>query len=289
MIANLSSDFEDVLESLSTCRFAQRVALVKNSAVVNEVVDPGILIQKQKSEIEELKNEIETNRIFLPPANLHPLNLVDFIEHNYPYFFTLSSPDDFYHLSSYKSKNNIKFSPLEFPKLPELSKIMFDNINITSTAVHDDFLFAGDDKGVVYMFSCETQREVKCFKMNDINEKIPKAGIIVSAIDVSKDGNYLIAGYANGFIALWNIPDRKFIFSIVDINRMHFGTITQKQACCSFSRLWGPKEFIVSIVSEYAQLAGYDISSSMNICLEERRRFWTRYQRKREIEFNLEL
>ena len=58
MIANLSSDFEDVFESLSTCRFAQRVALVKNSAVVNEVVDPGILIQKQKSEIEELKNEL---------------------------------------------------------------------------------------------------------------------------------------------------------------------------------------------------------------------------------------
>lgn len=58
MIANLSSDFEDVFESLSTCRFAQRVALVKNNAVVNEVVDPGILIQKQKSEIEELKNEL---------------------------------------------------------------------------------------------------------------------------------------------------------------------------------------------------------------------------------------
>lgn len=89
---------------------------------------------------------------------------------------------------------------------------------------------------------------------------------------------------------LWEYDhDGNIIFSIVDINRMHFGTITQKQACCSFSRLWGPKEFIVSIVSEYAQLAGYDVSSSTSICLEERRRFWTRYQRKREIEFNLEL
>ena len=58
MIANLSSDFEDVLESLSTCRFAQRVALVKNTAVVNEIVDPAILVQKQKSEIEELKAEL---------------------------------------------------------------------------------------------------------------------------------------------------------------------------------------------------------------------------------------
>ena len=59
MIANLSCDFDDVFESLSTCRFAQRVALIKNTAVVNEVVDPSVLIQKQKSEIEELKAELE--------------------------------------------------------------------------------------------------------------------------------------------------------------------------------------------------------------------------------------
>jgi kinesin family protein 6/9 len=58
MIANLSADFDDVLESLSTCRFAQRVALVKNTAIVNEVVDPAILVQKQKNEIEELKAEL---------------------------------------------------------------------------------------------------------------------------------------------------------------------------------------------------------------------------------------
>ena len=58
MIANLSADFDDVLESLSTCRFAQRVALVKNTAVVNEIVDPAILVQKQKNEIEELKAEL---------------------------------------------------------------------------------------------------------------------------------------------------------------------------------------------------------------------------------------
>jgi len=48
MIANLSCDFDDVFESLSTCRFAQRVALIKNTAVVNEVVDPSVLIHKQK-------------------------------------------------------------------------------------------------------------------------------------------------------------------------------------------------------------------------------------------------
>ena len=73
MIANLSADFEDVLESLSTCRFAQRVALVKNTAVVNEIVDPAILVQKQKSEIEELKAEL---------AMLKGKNQKSFLEQN---------------------------------------------------------------------------------------------------------------------------------------------------------------------------------------------------------------
>ncbi|MCQ2816619.1 MAG: hypothetical protein MJ252_05050 [archaeon] len=75
MIANLSSDFEDVMESLSTCRFAMRVALVKNTAVVNEIVDPNVLIQKQKGEIEELKNELamikgKNQKSFLEKADL---------------------------------------------------------------------------------------------------------------------------------------------------------------------------------------------------------------------------
>jgi kinesin family protein 6/9 len=58
MIATLSAEFEDVMESMSTCRFAQRVALVKNIAVKNEIEDHNIIIQKQKYEIEELKSEL---------------------------------------------------------------------------------------------------------------------------------------------------------------------------------------------------------------------------------------
>ena len=35
MIANLSCDFDDVFESLSSCRFVIKVALIKNTAIVN--------------------------------------------------------------------------------------------------------------------------------------------------------------------------------------------------------------------------------------------------------------
>ena len=58
MIATMSGDMIDVLESMSTCRFSQRVALIKNSAKINEIEDPTVIIQKQKREIQDLKNEL---------------------------------------------------------------------------------------------------------------------------------------------------------------------------------------------------------------------------------------
>ncbi|XP_070590368.1 kinesin-like protein KIF6 isoform X2 [Erythrolamprus reginae] len=58
MIATLSVEKRNIDESISTCRFAQRVAVIKNEAVLNEEVDPGLVIMRLKKEIQELKNEL---------------------------------------------------------------------------------------------------------------------------------------------------------------------------------------------------------------------------------------
>ena len=59
MIATVSAEKEQTDESISTCRFAQRVALVKNEAVVNEEVDPFVAIARLKRQVETLKAEID--------------------------------------------------------------------------------------------------------------------------------------------------------------------------------------------------------------------------------------
>uniref|UniRef100_A0A663LLN8 Kinesin-like protein n=1 Tax=Athene cunicularia TaxID=194338 RepID=A0A663LLN8_ATHCN len=56
MIATLSIDKRNIDESISTCRFAQRVALIKNEAVLNEEIDPRLV--RLKKEIQELKDEL---------------------------------------------------------------------------------------------------------------------------------------------------------------------------------------------------------------------------------------
>ena len=45
-------------ESISTCRFAQRVALIKNDAILNEELDPKLMIVRLKRELAELKEEL---------------------------------------------------------------------------------------------------------------------------------------------------------------------------------------------------------------------------------------
>ncbi|KAJ8308330.1 hypothetical protein KUTeg_013204 [Tegillarca granosa] len=45
-------------ESISTCRFAQRVAMIKNEVMINEELDPKLMIQKLKREIQQLKEEL---------------------------------------------------------------------------------------------------------------------------------------------------------------------------------------------------------------------------------------
>ncbi|NXA32630.1 KIF6 protein, partial [Eudromia elegans] len=58
MIATLSLDKRNIDESISTCRFAQRVALIKNEAVLNEEIDPRLMIVQLKKEIQDLKDEL---------------------------------------------------------------------------------------------------------------------------------------------------------------------------------------------------------------------------------------
>ncbi|XP_028398653.1 kinesin-like protein KIF6 isoform X1 [Dendronephthya gigantea] len=58
MIATLSVDRKNIDESISTCRFAQRVAMIKNDAVLNEEIDPKLMIIKLKQEIQQLKDEL---------------------------------------------------------------------------------------------------------------------------------------------------------------------------------------------------------------------------------------
>lgn len=62
MIATASPRGDHLLEGISTCRFAQRIAMVTNEAVVNEEVDPALIIKRLRIENRELRDELRILR-----------------------------------------------------------------------------------------------------------------------------------------------------------------------------------------------------------------------------------
>ncbi|EDO32880.1 predicted protein [Nematostella vectensis] len=58
MIATCSVEKKNIDESISTCRFAQRVAMIKNDVLLNEEIDPKLMIAQLKREIQQLKAEL---------------------------------------------------------------------------------------------------------------------------------------------------------------------------------------------------------------------------------------
>jgi hypothetical protein len=58
MIAAISPEAQHTDESISTCHFAQRVALVKNAASINEEVEPEMVIQRLRAEVKRLRDEV---------------------------------------------------------------------------------------------------------------------------------------------------------------------------------------------------------------------------------------
>ncbi|KAJ8330172.1 hypothetical protein O5D80_001743 [Batrachochytrium dendrobatidis] len=62
MIATVAVEDPLIDESISTCRFAQRVALISNNATLNEELDPQLVIQRLRQEIARLKAELAIAR-----------------------------------------------------------------------------------------------------------------------------------------------------------------------------------------------------------------------------------
>lgn len=65
MLATLSSDMKNLSETLSTCKFAQRVAMVSTDAMIISELDPKEEIASLKMEVAELKRQISEQRMYI--------------------------------------------------------------------------------------------------------------------------------------------------------------------------------------------------------------------------------
>ncbi len=103
------------------------------------------------------------------------------------------------------------------------------------------------------------------------------------------DQQVLHCDYSPGNILWDRKADGAYCFSIVDINRMRFGPVSMAAGCNSFRRLWGPKAFFRLLAQEYARHRGLDPAACERLVLACRRKFWTRYLKHHDMEFEVDV
>lgn len=82
--------------------------------------------------------------------------------------------------------------------------------------------------------------------------------------------------YSPGNI-LYDRVNGEWQFELVDINRMHFGKVSEKQGCCNFCRLWGKTDFFDVLAPAYAQARHMDEKQCREWVLDSRKHFWAHH------------
>lgn len=102
------------------------------------------------------------------------------------------------------------------------------------------------------------------------------------------DAGILHLDYSPGNILFDRLPDG-YHFSLVDINRMYFGQVGMRRGCANFARLWGQTPFFVLLAEEYAKARNMDPEKCVRLVLAYRKWFWSRYRRRHQVWFELDI
>ena len=164
---------------------------------------------------EEKKESFTKGNILKQYEDLSPLDLVDTIERYYHTFLPSSDKDSLHILSSFKSKTNVKFQLFSFDFKKNLSATLKSKIrNITCLKIKEDNLLAGDKDGNVILYSIEKGIEIKRY--------VPQEKVIdfyPTSIDITPNLEFIVIGYSNGFISLWDGIKPQLIHTIRNIQK----------------------------------------------------------------------
>ena len=103
------------------------------------------------------------------------------------------------------------------------------------------------------------------------------------------DSQILHLDYTPGNI-LWKQDSKGvFHFSLVDINRMHFGEVGMLKGCENIKKMWGSRELISILVRSYAVSRGFDAAKCEEVVMSLRRNFWRHYKHKEGLPFKVDV
>ena len=168
--------------------------------------------KKGNKKTEEISEQNKIDKILGDCTKLTPLKFVETIEKFYHAIVNKSVYDSLNILSSYKEKHAINYHLIDFKLKTQNNTKLLKKINeINCVKVVQDLLFTGENNGFVYMYKIEKGLELEGFGMTEFNSP-------VSAIE-NKGTEFLLVGYENGTINLFDINKVLLIKTINDIHK----------------------------------------------------------------------
>ena len=171
--------------------------------------------ENEKSQTtENPKEDKNTNvNILKQYEDLSPINLVDTVERYYHTFLPNQNRENLNILSSYKSKTNVKFQLIDFSLKSQLTQKLEPKIKSVQTLkIYGDYLFLADNSGSVIMYSISKETEFKVFTPPG------KIDYYATSVDVSPTVEFVIIGYSNGYINIWDSKKPSIIYTIKDLH-----------------------------------------------------------------------
>ncbi len=150
---------------------------------------------------------------------------------------SIESNHNVFILKNYKQHSKLKFSVLDFVKKSILSGRFQKAGNIiTSIAAYNNSIFTGNNIGIIKTYSCDQQLEFNSLSAKEV-DACEKRSVV--CMDISADGDLLLAGYSNGFLAVWELSTLKVKKLIKDIHKISI-------VACKFIRSDSKKSDFIS-------------------------------------------
>ena len=210
------------LNQLSTDDILKETQTLINDAIKNKTIEEYTPTGESKeNEEKEKKKESSTPSLKLntstesniveedeiPSKYLsNPIDFVNYIEYQLPKQKIKIKKNTFI-LKKYENEKKIKFNVSDLNPQEELSLLMLrGDSDITTIMAYEDSIITGDILGDIKFYSLKDKKLTRTLPC-PLKQKIQ-----VNAIDISDDGDYAFAGFANGNIVVYDLTTNKCKF-----------------------------------------------------------------------------
>ena len=201
---------DDILkESQRLVNDAVKSKTIEEYAPNNESEEKEVKEQKKESSTPSLKINTSTEASIVEEDEIpskylsNPIDFVNYIEYQLPKEKMKIKKNTFI-LKKFENEKTTKFCVSELNPQEDLGLLMLrGDVDITTAMAHEDNIITGDILGDIKFYSLKDKKLARTLPC-----PIKKRSQ-VNSIDLSDDGDYAFAGFANGNIALYELTTNK--------------------------------------------------------------------------------